>query len=292
MKPFTLSFRNHRLELGRRTCVMGILNVTPDSFSDGGRFFDTDIALAHAERMVRAGADILDIGGESTRPYSDPVSAQEEADRVLPVIERLVGRIPIPISIDTTKAAVARQALEAGAAIVNDISALRMDPEMAPVAARFGAPLILMHMKGTPKTMQVDPRYGDLMGEILAFLEAAIQTALDGGMPRHLLIADPGVGFGKTVDHNLCLIRRLSALEPLDVPILVGSSRKAFIRAILKREGEADMEPTLPAVETGTQATVAAAILSGAHIVRVHDVERTVTTARIIDAVRNVSDNP
>ena len=271
---------------------MGILNITPDSFSDGGRFFDTDIALAHAERMVRAGADILDIGGESTRPYSDPVSAQEEADRVLPVIENLSGRIPIPISIDTTKAAVARQALEAGAAIVNDISALRMDPEMASVAARFGAPLILMHMKGTPKTMQVDPRYEDLMGEILEFLEAAVQTAMAGGMPRHLLIADPGVGFGKTVDHNLCLIRRLSALEPLDMPILVGSSRKAFIRAILKREGEADMEPTLPAVETGTQATVAAAILSGAHIVRVHDVERTVATARIIDAVRNVSDNP
>lgn len=292
MKPFTLSFQNHHLELGRRTCVMGILNITPDSFSDGGRFFDTDIALAHAERMVRAGADILDIGGESTRPYSDPVSAQEEADRVLPVIENLSGRIPIPISIDTTKAAVARQALEAGAAIVNDISALRMDPEMASVAARFGAPLILMHMKGTPKTMQVDPRYEDLMGEILEFLEAAVQTAMAGGMPRHLLIADPGVGFGKTVDHNLCLIRRLSALEPLDMPILVGSSRKAFIRAILKREGEADMEPTLPAVETGTQATVAAAILSGAHIVRVHDVERTVATARIIDAVRNVSDNP
>lgn len=292
MKRFTLSFKDQRFELGKRTCIMGILNITPDSFSDGGRFFDTGIALAHAERMAMAGADIIDIGGESTRPYSDPVSAQEEADRVLPVIESLSGRIPIPISIDTTKAAVARQALEAGAAIVNDISALRMDPEMASVAARFGAPLILMHMKGSPKTMQQDPRYENLIEEVLEFLETAIQTALAGGVPRRQIIADPGIGFGKTVDHNLCLIRRLSALERLDVPILVGSSRKAFIRAILKRDGEADMDPALPAVETGTQATVAAAILSGAHIVRVHDVERTVATARIIDAVRNVPDNP
>ncbi|WP_373501565.1 dihydropteroate synthase [Desulfococcus sp.] len=292
MKRFTLSFKNHRLELGERTCIMGILNITPDSFSDGGRFFDTDIALAHAERMALAGADIIDIGGESTRPYSDPVSAQEEADRVLPVIEKLSGRIRIPISIDTTKAAVARQALEAGAAVVNDTSALRVDPAIASVAARFEAPLILMHMKGSPKTMQKDPRYDDLIGEILDFLEAAIQGAMAQGVPRRLIIADPGIGFGKTIAHNLCLINRLEAFERLDVPVLVGSSRKAFIRGILKRDGEADIEPTLPQVETGTQASVAAAILKGAHIVRVHDVEQTFATAKIIDAVRNVPDNP
>ena len=292
MKQFILSFKNHRLELGHRTCIMGILNITPDSFSDGGRFFDTDMALAHAEQMALAGADIIDIGGESTRPYSDPVSADEEADRVLPVIEKLSGRIPVPISIDTTKAAVARQALAAGAAIVNDISALRADPEIAAVAARFEAPLILMHMKGSPKTMQKDPRYDDLIPEVLDFLEAAIQAAVAGGVPRHLIIADPGIGFGKTIAHNLCLINRLEAFERLDVPILVGPSRKAFIRGILRKEGETDIEPTLPQVETGTQATVAAAILKGAHIVRVHDVEQTFATAKIIDAIRNVPDNP
>jgi dihydropteroate synthase len=271
---------------------MGILNVTPDSFSDGGRFFDVEAALAHAERMVAAGADIIDIGGESTRPFSDAVSPQEEADRVVPVIETLARRIEAPISIDTTKASVARQALEAGAAIVNDISALRAEPEIAGVAARHRAPLILMHMKGTPKTMQADPRYDDLIGEVVDFLDAAIRTATDAGVSRDSLIVDPGIGFGKTIAHNLCLIKRLEALECLDAPILVGSSRKAFIRRILQNDAQADIDPTLPQVETGTQATVAAAIMKGAHIVRVHDVDSTFTTARIIDAIRNVPDNP
>lgn len=292
MKRYVLPLKNRRLELGERTCIMGILNVTPDSFSDGGRFFDTEVALAHAERMVRAGADIIDIGGESTRPFSDPVSAEEEADRILPVIEQLLSRIDIPISIDTTKASVARQALAAGAAIVNDISALRMDPDIAGVAARYGAPLILMHMKGTPKTMQEHPWYDDLIGEVRSFLETAIQAATAAGVPRSGIIADPGIGFGKTLAHNLCLINRLDAFESLDVPILVGSSRKAFIRATLKKDGQPDIDPALPQVETGTQATVAASILKGAHIVRVHDVENTFVTAKIIDAIRNVPDNP
>lgn len=307
MKRYVLALKNQRIELGRRTCIMGILNVTPDSFSDGGRFFDTEAAIDHAERMVKAGADIIDIGGESTRPFSDPVSAAEEADRVLPVIEKLTSRLSVPISIDTTKAAVARQALAAGAAIVNDISSLRIDPDIAGVAAECGAPLILMHMKGTPKTMQEHPRYDDLIGEIRDFLERAIETAMAAGIPRNGIIADPGIGFGKTIAHNLCLINRLDAFESLDVPILVGSSRKRFIRTILKREApgnemnradqgnpvnRGDFAPTNASIETGTQATVAAAILKGAHIVRVHDVENTFVTAKIIDAVRNVPDNP
>jgi dihydropteroate synthase len=292
MKSYVLTFGGHRLELGQRTCIMGILNVTPDSFSDGGRFFGADAALAHAERMAAAGADIIDIGGESTRPFSDPVSAQEEADRVLPVIESLAGRVAVPISIDTTKASVARQALQAGAAIVNDISALRTDPDLASTAARHGAPLILMHMKGTPKTMQANPRYDDLIGEVIAFLDTAIQAAHAASVPREHVIIDPGIGFGKTIAHNLCLINRLDALACLDAPILVGSSRKAFIRGILNTDAQADIEPTLPKVETGTQATVAASILKGAHIVRVHDVESTRATADIIDAIRNVPENP
>jgi len=292
MKHYTLTLKNRRMELGERTCVMGILNITPDSFSDGGRFFNTETALIHAEKMARAGADIIDIGGESTRPFSDPVSPEEEADRVLPVIEKLLARIDIPISIDTTRASVARQALGAGAAVVNDISGLRVDPDIAEVAARHGAPLILMHMKGTPKTMQAHPQYDNLIHEVRAFLETAIATAQAAGVPKNSIIADPGIGFGKTISHNLCLINRLGAFEPLDVPILVGSSRKSFIRSLLKKNGQPDIDPTLPQVETGTQATVAAAILRGAHIVRVHDVESTVATARIVDAIRNVPDNP
>jgi len=290
MKRYVLSLKNGRLELGRRTCIMGILNITPDSFSDGGRFIDSDSALAHAERMVTAGADIIDIGGESTRPYSDAVSAAEEADRVLPVIETLAARIDVPISIDTTKASVAHQALAAGAAIVNDVSALRMDPDIAGVAAGYGAPLILMHMKGTPKTMQEHPRYDDLIGEIRDFLESAIASAVAAGIPKSGIIVDPGIGFGKTVAHNLCLINRLDAFESLDVPILVGTSRKAFIRNILKKNGYQDIDPALPPVETGTQATVAASILKGAHIIRVHDVASTFVTARIIDAIRNAEE--
>ncbi|AOY60658.1 MULTISPECIES: dihydropteroate synthase [Desulfococcus] len=292
MKHYTLTLKNRQMELGERTCIMGILNITPNSFSDGGRFFDTETALAHAEQMARSGADIIDIGGESTRPFSDPVSPEEEIKRVVPVIEKLSERIDIPISIDTTKASVARQAIAAGAAVINDISGLRLDPEIAEVAAQYGAPLILMHMKGTPKTMQAHPHYDDLIGEIGEFLENAIAKARAAGVPQNRIIADPGIGFGKTLSHNLCLINRLNAFERLDVPILVGSSRKSFIRSLLRKNDQPDIDPAHPRVETGTQATVAAAILRGAHIVRVHDVENTVVTARIIDAIRNVSDNP
>ncbi|MCP3954278.1 MAG: dihydropteroate synthase [Desulfobacterales bacterium] len=286
MRPYTLKWDGHRLELGVKTCVMGILNTTPDSFSDGGHFFSLDDALSQGEKLVAAGADILDIGGESTRPFSEGVPEEEELRRVIPVIETLAPRMPVPISIDTTKAAVAKRAVAAGAAIINDVSSLRQDPEMADVAAACGVPVILMHMLGTPRTMQVEPAYEDLFGEIRSFLETAINSAVDRGINRGLLIADPGVGFGKTVEHNLLLVNHLDAFDALDVPLLIGPSRKAFIRTILKGDSGREVTPDLPEVATGTQATVAAAVLSGAHIVRVHDVAATRTTVTLIDAIR------
>lgn len=268
---------------------MGVLNVTPDSFSDGGRFNATDAAVIQAKKLVSEGADIIDIGGESTRPFAEPVSVDEEIRRVVPVIEQLADQLQVPISIDTTKAAVATQALKAGASIINDISAMRLDPLMGQVAAEARVPLILMHMQGTPKTMQLTPAYDDLMGEIIGFLNNTIQLAQRAGVSRDLIIIDPGIGFGKTFTHNLALINRLSALKALDAPILVGPSRKAFIRSILgKKDGEA-LSPQHPDVATGSQAVVAAAVLNGAHLVRVHDVAQTRATIKIIDAIRSES---
>ncbi len=287
MKTYHLSFGSHSLELGRRTLIMGILNITPDSFSDGGKFFDPDIAVAHGEELVSEGADILDIGGESTRPFSENVSEEEEISRVVPVIEKLVRRVSAPISIDTTKAGVARHAVRAGASIINDVSALRLDPYMSGVASEYGVPVILMHMKGTPKTMQLAPVYENLIGEIITFFEHAVANAEKSGISRSKLIIDPGIGFGKNLEHNLRLIKYLYEFEKLDLPILIGTSRKAFIRNLLKNEGSKDMDPLSPEVETGTQASLAAAILNGAHIVRVHNVAATRSTARIIDSIRN-----
>jgi dihydropteroate synthase len=281
----TLCWGDHRLELGHRTRIMGILNTTPDSFSDGGRFFSPQAAIDQARQMVNAGADILDIGGESTRPFSDPVTEEEEIRRVLPVIEAVAPEIAIPISIDTTKSGVARRAIAAGAAIINDVSALRMDPEMAAVAAHHGVPVVLMHMLGTPKTMQDAPVYGDLIGEIRTFLESAMARAEAGGIHRSRIILDPGIGFGKTIAHNLALVQQFDALQELGAPLLIGPSRKAFIRALL-REGDIEPSPDSPQVETGTQAVVASAVLNGAHIVRVHDVAATRATTRIVDAIR------
>jgi dihydropteroate synthase len=276
----------HTIELGQRTCVMGIVNITPDSFSDGGKFFNPESAVAHGRMMADQGADILDIGGESTRPFSDPVSIDEELRRVIPVIENLSDSINIPISIDTTKAEVARQALAAGASIINDISSLRMDPELPTVVAEFGAPVILMHMLGTPKTMQVKPEYKDVIGEIKAFLGERIEHALENGIPRSSIIIDPGIGFGKTMGHNLEIIKHLGAFEALETPILMGPSRKAFIRHIVKDGQEQDLSPERPEVEVGTQAVVTAAILNGAHIIRVHNVGNTRNTAALADAIR------
>jgi dihydropteroate synthase len=279
------------MEFGRKTCVMGVVNVTPDSFSDGGNFFSFDAAVAQGEKLAADGADILDIGGESTRPFSEPVPEDEEIRRVIPIIENLAKRLSIPISIDTMKAAVARRAIEAGASMINDISALRFDPDMAAVAKAFDTPLILMHMLGSPKTMQVSPEYDDLIADILNFLRDAIARAEKQGISKSKLIVDPGIGFGKTVSHNLLLIRQLQSFAALEVPILIGPSRKAFIRKLLKNEQSQDISPVAPIVETGTQAAVAAAILQGAHIVRVHDVAKTRATARILDAMKAARDN-
>ncbi len=288
-KTFEIVWGRHRLVLGPRTLVMGILNITPDSFSDGGRFFSYESALCQAEHMVAAGADILDVGGESSRPYADSISAEEEIQRVEPVIRTLAAKIPVPISIDTTKAAVAYAAIQAGASMVNDISALRGDPEMAGLVARQGVPLILMHMQGTPKNMQMAPIYHDLLGEIRRFLEQAVQNAEQHGIPKARIIVDPGIGFGKTFGQNLSLLKHLRAFESLGVPLMVGSSRKAFIRHLLREADGNEPSPNSTLVETGTQASIAAAVLNGAHIVRCHDVGLARTTLKIVDAIKTAA---
>ncbi len=291
MKTYSLAWGKHRLVLGKRTCIMGIVNVTPDSFSDGGEFFTRNDAVAQGQKLFEEGADILDIGGESTRPFSDAVSAEEEIRRVIPVIENLAGRISIPISIDTTKAGVARRAIQAGASIINDVSALRLDHGIADVAAEYDVPVILMHMLGTPKTMQTNPVYDDLIKEIKEFLKNAVDYAETKGISKSKIIIDPGIGFGKTVEHNLLLIKHLHEFKTLDVPILIGPSRKAFIRNILKDKTVKDINPDLALVETGTQASVAAGVLNGAHMVRVHNVANTRATIKIIDAINNVQNS-
>jgi len=285
---WTMQWAGHRLVLGERTLIMGIVNVTPDSFSDGGRFFALDRAVAHGEALVAQGADLLDIGGESTRPFAEGVAPEEEIRRVVPVISALARRVPVPISIDTTKATVAEAALAAGAAMVNDIGALRLDPAMGTVVAAQRVPLILMHMLGTPRTMQVSPVYGDLMGEIRDFLRQAMETATAHGIARDMLIIDPGIGFGKTIAHNLEILRRLDEFHPLGAPLLVGPSRKAFIRKLLRGPGAPEVAPDSPQTITATQAAVAVAALNGAHILRVHDVAAAKATLCIVDALRNV----
>lgn len=257
---------------------MGILNITPDSFFDGGRRFDPSVAVADGVEMAARGADILDIGGESTRPGAAPVSEEEEMARVLPVVRGLRARVGAPISIDTYKAKVARAALDAGADIVNDISALRFDPEMAALVAAEKVPLILMHMQGTPRTMQKDPQYGDVVREVRDFLAAQLYAALDAGVSHDAVILDPGIGFGKTVEHNLLLLRGLPMLAALGQPLLVGASRKTFIGRILGAEPPDRLE--------GSLAAAVAAVLSGVNIVRVHDVAETRKALRVADALR------
>jgi dihydropteroate synthase len=266
---------------------MGILNVTPDSFSDGGKFFGFERAIAQGEKMIADGADLIDIGGESTRPFSDAISEEEEIGRVLPVIEKLAAKYNVPISIDTTKSGVARRALEAGASIINDVGALRLDPELAEVAAKYDVPVILMHMKGTPKTMQKNPCYDDLIGEVKAFLFDRIDYAVKKGISRSKIIVDPGIGFGKTTNHNLNIIFSLKQFASLKSPIIIGLSRKAFIRNVLKGYFGKEFNTDHPDVEAGTQAAVTASILNGAHIVRVHDVAGTVISAKMADAIKN-----
>ena len=276
------------LEFDKGVLVMGVLNVTPDSFSDGGDFFSPDAAVAQGDKLVEDGAAILDIGGESTRPFADDISEEEETRRVLPVLEKLAARVNVPISIDTTKASVARRALDAGASMINDVGAFRLDPDFADLAAERGVPVILMHMKGVPRTMQVDPHYDDLLGEIKGFLAERIAFAVSRGVDRDKIIVDPGIGFGKTVAHNLELICRLHEFEELNAPVLVGLSRKAFIRNLLKGRYGKEFHPQDPEVETGTQAALSATIMNGAHIVRVHDVANTIPTVAICEALRTV----
>ena len=236
MQPFTLEFGRFRLELGPETCIMGILNATPDSFSDGGKFNTFETAVNQGIKLAEDGAHILDIGGESSRPFATPVSEQEELDRVIPVIETLSKRIDIPISIDTVKSVVAKEALNAGAAIINDISAFEKDPAMADLAAQKDVPVVLMHMKGTPQTMQLSPDYDDLMFEITNYLESRAAYALKKGIQKNRIILDPGIGFGKTVEHNLVLINHLEKIIALGFPVLIGPSRKSFIQTFLTQK--------------------------------------------------------
>jgi len=266
-----------------RTLLMGILNVTPDSFSDGGMFVTIDKAVAHGEALCSAGADIIDVGGVSTRPFADPVSVDEEIARVIPVIKRLSQRVSAPISVDTSRAETAERAIEAGARIVNDIAALRFDPLLGDVVAEADLPVVLMHMQGTPETMQIRPAYDDVMGEIIDFLSGSIDLAVSKGIPRENIIVDPGIGFGKKVEHNLTIIRELSRLKSLGRPILVGASRKSFIGEVtgIKEPARRD---------TATLAVTALLVASGADIIRVHDVKRSTEVVRMVEGITDFPD--
>ncbi len=278
-EPYPMLLRAKALEipLGSHVLIMGVLNVTPDSFSDGGRFLDPGAAVAQAEALVAQGADLIDLGAESSRPGSEPVDETEELRRLMPVIEALAPRVAVPLSIDTTKARVAQRALDAGACIVNDISALRFDPDMARVVATTGAGVVLMHMQGTPQTMQQTPQYDDVVSEVRAFLAARMAAAREAGIRPDQILLDPGFGFGKTVTHNLTLLARLDELAALGRPVLAGVSRKAFIGQILAREvGDRLM---------GTAAAVALAVERGARLVRVHDVGAIRDVVRMTEAV-------
>lgn len=270
------------LVLGHKTLVMGVLNVTPDSFSDGGKFLDVKRAVARGLEMEREGADIIDIGAESTRPGSWEISAVEELARLLPVLEGLRGKLKIPISVDTQKATVAEIAIGAGAEIVNDVSGLQRDPRLAEVVARHGAPLILMHMRGTPRIMQSLSFAKNVMKDVAAGLRKSLSTAHKAGIAKSKIVIDPGIGFGKSYEQNYELLAKLPELGKLGYPLLVGTSRKGFLGRTLARNGKP------AAVENriwGTAATVAAAIFGGAHIVRVHDVKEMVQVARVADCL-------
>lgn len=275
---FTLRCRRKTLHPNERTLLMGVLNVTPDSFSDGGLFFDKDKAVAHGLKMVEEGADIIDIGGESTRPGSKRLGTEEELRRVLPVIEALSKKTDVPISIDTYKSEVARKAIECGAEIINDISGLHFDPDLAYVAANENTPLILMHIRGTPETMQNDIHYDSLFSEILAYLKEGIRRAESAGVHPEQIIVDPGIGFGKTLEDNLLLIKHLSEFRVLGKLILLGTSRKSFIGKILDTQPDQRLEGTLSSIAIG--------VLNGAHIIRSHDVLQAKRAIAVADAIR------
>lgn len=272
-----LLMRGRRLVLDR-PMVMGVLNVTPDSFSDGGRYLDSGAAVKHALEMVEEGADLIDIGAESSRPGAEPVSEAEELHRLIPVVQEVCRHVSVPVSVDTTKAAVARAAIEAGAAVVNDISAGQADPAMTGVVAEAGAGLVLMHRQGTPQTMQRAPQYGSVVDDVRDFLRGRMQAAEQAGIAADQILLDPGIGFGKNLEHNLTLLAGLDAFQSLGRPILVGVSRKAFIGEVLGRRTDDRL--------MGTAAAVAAALLRGARMVRVHDVKAMQDVVRMIHAIQ------
>ena len=280
-KLMTWTAKAHTFPIRERVLIMGVLNVTPDSFSDGGRYHGVEAAVARAEAIEAEGADLLDIGGESSRPGARPVSLEEELARVLPVVSALAGRVRIPISVDTTKAEVAARALDAGAAVVNDISALRGDPGMADVVARSRAGLILMHMQETPATMQDRPAYAAVVEEVVDFLHARVDAAVAAGIDRERIAVDPGLGFGKTGEQSLALMGGLSVFRALGRPIVIGPSRKSFVGAVLERP--------VHEREWGTAAAVTAGVLAGAHVVRVHSVAQMKDVVRMAQAIRTTN---
>ena len=273
-----MKLRNHSCNWGERTYLMGVLNVTPDSFSDGGEFNSLSTALAQAQRLVESGADIIDIGGQSTRPGAEQISLEEELNRVVPVIQALRSDLNVPISVDTTRAFIAQKAIEAGADIVNDISGGTFDPEMFSVVAKLGVPIVLMHIRGTPETMQQLTDYQDLVGEIYEFLDKQIAAAVTAGIERSRIIIDPGIGFAKTFEQNLEILQKLPQFHALNVPILVGPSRKSFIGRILN-------QPQPKARVWGTAAACCAAIAGSADILRVHDVQEMRDVCLVADAI-------
>ena len=276
---FDVPYPQGILHLGTKTCVMGILNITPDSFYDGNRYDTSENAVEHALNMVNAGADIIDVGGESTRPGALPLSEREEIKRVIPIIKLLSKRVRTPISVDTYKAKVAERAIDAGASMINDVGGLCTDEKMAQVAAEAHVPVVIMHKKGTPRTMQKYPIRKNAFVEIMSSFKKSISIAIDAGIDRDRIILDPGIGFGKTVQQNLEILKRLKEFKGLGFPLMVGTSRKKFIGAILD----------LPVQQRlyGTLATLAVAVMNGAHMVRVHDVREAVQVVTLCDAIRN-----
>lgn len=277
---FRLNFSKRILDLSSRTHLMGVLNVTPDSFSDGGKFFKVEDAIRCGIKMAEERADIIDIGGESTQPGSDPITIEEELSRVIPVIEALSKEIDIPVSIDTYKSEVAKKALDAGAEMINDISALRFDPKMKEVVAEYQVPIVLMHIKGTPKNMQENPYYEDVIKEIIEYLKESIQLARGAGIEEKNIMIDPGIGFGKRLEDNLNILKNLKKFSILNCPILIGPSRKSFIGKILDLSVEERLE--------GSLAALAVSIMNGANIARVHDVKESKRVAGLVDAVLRI----
>ncbi len=275
---YTIRCRKRTFTLGKQTLLMGVLNVTPDSFSDGGIFFDKEKAIARGLKMVEEGADFIDIGGESTRPGSKPLGLDEELRRVIPIIEFLAKEVDVPISIDTYKSAVAKKAIEAGAQIINDISGLHLDPSLSQVAAKEDVPLVLMHIRGNPETMQKNIHYESLFSEIIQYLKDSIQRAESAGVDPEQIIIDPGIGFGKTVEDNLLILKNLKEFKILGKPLLLGTSRKSFIGKILNADVTERLE--------GTLSTIVVGVLNGAHIIRCHDVIQAKRAIAIADAVR------